>query len=166
MNLSLYKVADEYVISCNELFESVGDELSYDDIKDTLDSLSGDVEKKSLNVAGYYKNLQKELDAMKAYEKEIKARISVVENQSKRLKEYLKYNMERCEIKKISGPEFSISIRKCPASVVIDNADYIQRKYILKTEIHYDKKKIRKDLRSDIDVDGAHLQYSTSLVIT
>ncbi len=157
MKLSLYKVSNDYLQACENLFERE-EELSADVVNDTLEGLAGDVELKSLNVAAYYQNLKKEINAMKEYEKDMRDRRRVKENKNERLREYLKENMERCDIQKIAGPEFTISLRKSPDSVIIDSANDLHEDFILGVEIRADKTKIKQALQDGKPVEGAHLE--------
>lgn len=156
MSLTLYKVANEYQDKHNFLLQQEG-EFSAQVIADTMESLAGDLETKSLNVAGFYKNLHLEIDAMKEYESEMRERRKICENYAERLKEYLKNNLEKCKITKIKGTEFTISIRKLPAKVVVDNADILASEFISKIEVYGDKAAIKKALQADKEVKGAHL---------
>ncbi len=164
MNLSLYKVADEYLQACESLL-SQKDDIPIEAIADTIEALAGDVELKSINIAAYYKNLQKEVAAMKEYEKEMKARRQRLENNAERLREYLKSNMQRCGIQNIKCTEFTISIRNTPASVVIDDACRLPQEYISRIEIHANKNKIKHAIQAGEQIPGAHLETGTSLII-
>lgn len=164
MNLSLYKVADEYLQVCEALLDQK-DELPAEVIANTIEALAGDVEKKSINVAAYYKNLQKEVAMMKEYEKEMRERRRRLENHAERLREYLKSNMQRCGIQKIKGTEFTISIRKSPDSVVIDDAYSLPQDYIDHIDIHPDKNKIKQAIQAGEKIPGAHLETGSSLII-
>ncbi len=164
MNLNLYKVASDYLEACNHLlsFEEV---LPVEAIHDTLEGLAGDVEEKALSVAAYYKNLQKEIIAMKEYEKEMRVRRKHLENNADRLKEYLKSNMERCNLTKIKGLEFTLSIRKNPSMVIVDDPYALPQNYIARIDVHPDKNKIKFALQQGEKICGAHLEDGTSLMI-
>ena len=164
MNLSLYKIAEEYLQACEWLLDQQ-DELPAEVIANTLEAVAGDVEEKSINVAAYYKNLVKEVEAMKEYEKEMRERRQRLENHAERLREYLKSNMERCGILKIKSTEFTISIRKSRDSVVIDDVDNLPKDYISRIEIYPDKNKIKQALQDGQEIPGAHLESGTSLNI-
>ena len=163
MNLALYKVADHYLRACEDLRECA--ELPQQAIADTLESLSGDVEHKALNIAAYYKNLQAEIADMKEYETDMRLRRRRLEHHADKLKTYLKENIERCGITKIKGQEFSISIRKNPPSVIIDDERVLPNDYISRIEIHPDKTKIKAAIQSGETIEGAHIENSTSLII-
>ncbi len=58
--------------------------------------------------------MEAEQEAVKSERERLQARERAVNNQIKRLKEYLLSNMEGCQIQKISCPQFDISIRNNP----------------------------------------------------
>ena len=162
MKLNLYTVSEIYLSACESLLEM--DELPDDVVADTIESLSGEFEEKAINVAGYCKNLQKEIEAMKNYERDMKERRNVLEKQVTRLTEYLKTNMEKCHFSKIKGAEFTISIRLCPASVVIDDIDELPSQFSM-LKMLPDKMLIKRALQNGTHLEWAHLENKTSLVI-
>ena len=164
MNITLYEVADNYLAACNQLL-SVEDELPIDVFNDTLDSLSGEFDRKALNVAAICKNLEAEILAMLDYERAMRVRRKKSENNLERLKEYLKSNMQRCDITKITGNELTVSLRKSPPKVIIDDIDALDESFIARFEAHPDKKKIKETLEKGDLVTGAHLENNKSLII-
>jgi hypothetical protein len=163
MNLSLYQVSNEYRTAFDDLLERE-DEFPAEVIADTLEGLAGNVQEKSINVAAYYKNLKTEIEAMKDYEKNMKKRRIIAENKAVRLINYLKDNMEMCGINKITGPEFTLSIRKSPDSVHVDDLQSIPSEY-LNTVVSANKIKIKEALKSGCDIIGVHLESGSNLII-
>lgn len=156
--LSLYNIATEYQRVLEELNDALDNEdITQESFNDTLDSLSADVEGKSLNVAAYYKNIEKEIDAMKEYENNMKSRRYAAQNKLEKLREYLKSNMQRCAISKIKGPEFTISIRKGVESIEIENPALIPQEYVKDVNINYDKRLIKQAIKDGVDVPGVCL---------
>lgn len=165
MNLSLYSVTDKYMQACDVLAEQCAD-IPETAIADTLDALEGEVKDKALNVAGYYKNIQKEIAAMKEYVVDMTEKRRKLKRYSDRLENYLKDNMERCGISKIKGPEFSLSIRKKAPSIVIEDLEEIPQAFICcKTELIPDKLSIRAAIKDGDKVPGAYMQNGTTLII-
>lgn len=86
---------------------------------DWLDA-GGDFRNKALAVAGY---IQEQLDLAEMRKQQVKRLQELQkhsENKAARLKEYLKYNMERANIDKIEGVYNVLSLRKAPAKVQLD----------------------------------------------
>ena len=157
--MKLYEITDQF--KQLEKMEGIDPEV----MRDTLDSISGDVAEKGKGVAAYFQNLDAEVNAMKDAEARIKARRVSIEKNSEFLKGYLLRNMLECEVTEISCPEFKITIRK-PQKVVNIYGDvnscYINTK-IVET---VNKAAIKSHLKEGIDIAGAELvDGKTSLII-
>jgi len=164
--LSLYNIATEYQRILEELIDALdNEEITQESFNDTLDVISVDVEDKSLNVAAYYKNIEKEIEVMKEYENNMKSRRYAAQNKLEKLREYLKSNMQRCDITKIKGPEFTISIRKGIDSVEIENTELIPKQYVKDVTINYDKRLIKQAIKDGVDVPGVCLIKSKDTLI-
>jgi hypothetical protein len=156
--MKLYELATQY----KDFFDNL-DDLPEEAIQDTLEGLTGEIQVKGQNVAAYFQNVEADIEAMKEAEKRIAARRKPMENKVKWLKEYLKLNMERCEITEISCPEFTVKIKKNPPKLVIDNEAALPSKYSSeKVTIVIDNAQIKKDLKTET-VEGAHLEQGTRL---
>jgi len=84
------------------------------------------------------------------------------------VREYLKFNMERTGISKIDSPYFRISLRQNPVSVVVDNEGSIPCEFFRYPEApppSVDKKAIKAAIEAGEEVNGAHLERGTSLII-
>jgi len=158
--MELYKIANNYYKVLNDM----GDIFDIECIQNTLDGIEEEFSSKALNVAAYVKRQEKQINAMAEYEKEVSKRRKTLQNKNENLKKYIQENMEKCNKNKIDGIEFSISIRKCPPSVIIDE-QLISDDYISKIVKHFDKNKIKESLVSGIDVIGAKLEVKNSLTI-
>ena len=121
-----------------------------------LNSLGEEIEDKAENIAKLIKNYESDINAFKEEEKRIAERRRTLENDVKRLKEYLFNNMKLTGKTKFKKGTFSFNIAKNPPSVEIVNQDIISSDYKVLTEV-LDKKAILKDLRNGKDVQGAIL---------
>lgn len=162
---SLYVIAAEYQAAVVQLSE-----LDLDDqtIADTLESLSGDMEAKSVNVAMFAKSLEATAASIKIAEGQMAARRKAIEARAERVLDYIKSNMIATGITKIECPYFKLSIRDNPPSVVIDSSGLIPAEYMRQAEApppSPDKKSIAEALKSGVDVPGAHLQHGQRLEI-
>lgn len=129
-----------------------------------LNSLDEEIEDKAENIAKLIKNYEADIEAFKTEEKRIAERRRTLENDVKRLKEYLFSNMKLTGKTKFKKGTFSFNIAKNPASVEITNADIISSDYKVLTEV-IDKKAILTDLKEGKDVQGAILKQNESLRI-
>ena len=129
-----------------------------------LNSLDEEIEDKAENIAKLIKNYEADIEAFKTEEKRIAERRRTLENDVKRLKEYLFNNMKLTGKTKFKSGTFSFNIAKNPPSVEITNQDIISSDYKVLTET-IDKKAILTDLKEGKDVQGAILKQSESLRI-
>ena len=127
----------EYLIEMGE---------STEELEAVLNSIGGEIEDKAENIAKIIKNNEADIKAFKEEEKRIAERRKTLENDVKRLKEYLYNNMKLTGKTKFKRGTFSFNIAKNPASVEITNADIISSDYKTYTEV-LDRKAIYKTLK-------------------
>ena len=129
-----------------------------------LNSLGEEIEDKAENIAKLIKNYEADIEAFKTEENRIAERRRTLENDVKRLKEYLFNNMKLTGKTKFKKGTFSFNIAKNPASVEIVNQDIIPMDYRELVEV-INKKDILQDLKNGKDVQGAILKQGESLRI-
>ena len=135
-----------------------------EELQAVLDSLGEEIEDKAENIAKLIKNYEADIEAFKTEEKRIAERRRTLENDVKRLKEYLFNNMKLTGKTKFKKGTFSFNIAKNPASVEIVNQDIIPMDYRELVEV-INKKDILQDLKNGKDVQGAILKQGESLRI-
>lgn len=163
--LTLYRLADEFQLAAERLADLDLDEQT---LSDTLEGLQGELEVKATNVAMFAKNLEATAEQIKLAESAMAARRTAIENRAKRIREYLKLNMERTGILKIDSPYFKIAIRDNPPAVVIDAASQIPETFMRQPEpppAVADKKLIAEALKMGATVPGCHLERGTRIEI-
>ena len=165
MNVTLFKLADEYIAAAQQLAEMDLDEQT---VADTLDGLSGDLEVKATNVAMFTRNLEATAEAIKGAESQMAARRNAIEKRAERLRQYLKAQMERTGIQKIESPYLLLAIRNNPPSVHIEAPELIPASFMRTPPpppAEIDKKAISEALKAGLDVPGARLKSGTRLEI-
>lgn len=161
---ALYNLATEYRAAADRLHDlDVPEEV----IADTLEGLAGEVEAKSTNVAFVVRNLEALADQIKAAEGEMAKRRKAIENRAARIRDYLKTNMERCEISKIESPYFVISLCNNPESVEIMDESLIPRDYLREIPVSFqpDKSLIKVAIKEGYEVPGCALKRTQRLQI-
>ncbi len=79
------------------------------------------------------------------------------------VKGYIKSAMERQGLKKAKFVNFTVSVAKTPAKVVVDNEQLVPAKYwVEKTTNSIDKKSLKEALKEG-EVEGAKLESGTTL---
>lgn len=165
MNLTLYKLADQYAQAVERLSD---DDLPPEAIADTLEALQGDLHAKTTNVAMFAQNLDSLANQIREAEKAMSHRRKVLENKAASIRQYIKENMERADISKIECPYFKLSIKKNPPSVEIYDEAAIPEVYKKQPEpppLVPDKKMIAEVIKGGGTVDGARLIQNTRLDI-
>lgn len=162
---ALYIIANEYRAAAETLADL---ELDEQTIVDTLESISGDIEAKSIAVAMFARNLEASAAAIKEAEAAMTARRKAVEKRADNLRRYLQSCMEVAGIKKIECPHFAMTIKNNPASVDVFDALQVPAEFMRQPEPpppSPDKKAIADALKTGVDVPGARLVQGQRLEI-
>lgn len=162
--MKLYEITYELEASLDALLNE--ETLSIDEIGKALEPLKMQFNAKAINISSYIGNLEATAEAIKIAERDMMQRRKTLENRTQSIKAYLKVNMIKNDIKKISCPYFDIFLRKSKGKVIIDNQVLLPDRFIRTTTIKEpDKIKIKEDLDNHKSVPGAHLENSQSLII-
>lgn len=125
-------------------------------INDTLESIKGDIKEKAQNIAHVNANMAARIEAIDNEIKRLQAAKKVQQNKQNALKDYLRHNMESCDISKIECDLFSITLRKPVDVVVIDDDQQVPQDY-WKVVKSVDKSLVKKALKDGAVVKGARL---------
>ena len=161
---ALFELAAEYRAISDKLHDLDMDEQT---ISDTLESIGGDLQEKSVNVAKYFRNMEADADKIEEAAKAMMERAKAIRKRSASLKKYLHDNMERAGITKIESPWFVISIKTNPASVKIDAESLIPDDYMREIPARFepDKKMIKSAMDEGYQVPGCYIERGTRLEI-
>jgi hypothetical protein len=165
MSLSLYVLSQEYRAAADQLADL---DLPEDVVRDTLESISGDLEAKSVNVASFVRNLEASAEQIKEAEAAMAARRKAIEKRAANVRKYLLDNMLAAGISKIECPYFKLAVRDNPPSVVINEPALIPDAYLTDPPPPPrapDKALIKKAIQDGFDVPGAHLARGKRLEI-
>jgi uncharacterized protein YeeX (DUF496 family) len=162
---ALYELANEYRAAAATLSEL---DLDPQTIADTLESLSGDLETKAVNVAKFARNIEAMAAQIKDAEKSMADRRKALEKRADGLRAYILHCMQATEIQKIECPYFALTIKKNPPAVVIEDEAQIPAAFMVQPEPPPptpDKKAIAVSLKAGQDVPGARLFAGVRLEI-
>lgn len=152
----LYEYSNDYKKLIDELEQN--DELTIEQQKELLDSVKENIENKSINVGAYIKNMEIEQDAILNHIKQMNDRLKKVTRRIENMKDYLKYNMQSCNIDKIVSSKFNICIKNNPCKVVISDETQVEDIYIKeKVTKSIDKELIKSHLKNGLLLDYATL---------
>jgi hypothetical protein len=163
--LSLYQLSGNYLQALDFLTDPDLD-LPIEAINDTLESLTGELEDKAINVAKFLKNMEATAEAIKNAETDMAKRRKALENRVQSLKDYLKGNMVNTGISKIECPYFKLSIQNNPAAVNVFDEEAVPlefKKQVVSWSI--DKTAIKHAINGGKNVAGATLTNGKRLVI-
>lgn len=154
----LYEITHSYS-NLISLLENIEDEeIDSESINKLLASISGELTDKATDIAAVIKNIEHLSAGIKDAEKRLKERRNAIDSKLESLKNYLVFNMQQCNINKITSPQFEISLKKKPTSVVIEKEDAIPAEFMrMKITTDPDKIAIKDVLSRGGVVEGAVL---------
>ena len=138
------------------------EELSFDDVKDTLDAIQDEQKRKYDAMQKMILSLEGDVDTLKNREKKLNERRKSYENKIKLLKNYMLDSMKYKGETKFKTEEFTYFIRKSD-STQIDDENAIPDKYKVVQAPKINRTQIKKDIKAGIDVAGASLVENESL---
>lgn len=131
-------------------------------LADTIDSINLAVEDKLEGYAMVVRNIESDIDGLKAEEKRLADRRKSLENGVKRMKEAMHDALVLTGEKKVKTPRFTISLRKSSAVEVVDES-LIPEEFVKVTK-SINKSDLAKKLK-EAEVPGAKLVENQSLQI-
>ncbi|WP_340299295.1 siphovirus Gp157 family protein [Staphylococcus coagulans] len=138
------------------------EELSFNDVKDTLDAIKDEQKRKYDAMQKMILSLEGDVDTLKNREKKLNERRKSYENKIKSLKNYMLDSMKYKGETKFKTEEFTYFIRKSD-STQIDDENAIPDKYKVVQAPKINRTQIKKDIQAGIDVAGASLVENESL---
>ncbi|CAK0763906.1 Viral Gp157 protein [Gammaproteobacteria bacterium] len=164
MNMSLYELTGQYA----EAAETLEDlDLPEEVVRETLEALETEIAVKAQNIGALILNLEAEANKIETAEKRLADKRLTLKNRAKWIRDYLFSGMQTAGLKKIKSPDglFTLSIRKNPPSVTIDDQNMIPDRFIRTiTEVSVDKVALREELKIR-EVPGARLEVGERLEI-
>lgn len=154
---NIYELTDQYKEIENMLYDGETEEQV---IKDTLESIDGEIEDKADNYAKLIKNMMSDAEALKAEENRIKTRRMALENRVDGLKKMLQANLEFIGKTKFKTVLFSFSVSKnggIQPLTITDNIGDIPGKYLIPQDPVVDKEAVR-ELLKEKEVEWAQLE--------
>jgi hypothetical protein len=164
--MNLFEIQAAYQEALEALTDPEAD-IPIEAIADTLEGIEGMFNDKAVNVTKFIRNLEATAEAIKEAEEQMAKRRKAFESQAKRLRDYLKANMEAAGITNIKSPWFNLRIQKNPPAVKIVDERLIPS--VFKAEIvtfKLDKASIKQTLEAGEEVPGAEMTQGTRLVVS
>ena len=158
--MKLYEISVFY----NQLMEAVENgDIAIDDMKDTLDAISEDLNTKINNICKLMRNLESDEKAFKEEATRLYDCAKRAKEKREYLKEYVDETLKSMGISKVETELFKLSYRKSKA-VNITSFEALPDDY-LKVTTTIDKAGIKKALADGEEVAGAELVENMTLQI-
>lgn len=160
--MTLYEITGRFVELLTWAEDPDVDEQAF---QDTLESLTAEIEEKADGYAKIIRQLQGEVEAIKAEVDRLTNRKTAIENHITFMKKNLEQSMIATGKEKFKTELFSFNIQNNPASVVLDvDEDKVPDQYSVITK-KVDKKGILQAIKNGEEIEFAHLEQSRSLRI-
>jgi hypothetical protein len=160
----LYQLVQQH----RELARLDPEEIDEQTLLDTLEGLEGEITVKAQSCAATVRNMEVFAETIDAAAKQMKERADRLRRKSEWLRAYLLNNMQAAGISKITAPEFTVSIRKNPPAVIVDENVKLPDEYMVTPPApppKPDKQKISAALKAGKTIDGCALVQGERLEI-
>ena len=154
--MKLYEITDAY-LSLDEVEKT-------EDVIKVLDGIKDEFDKKAENTVKVIRNFEADIQALRDEEKRLADKRKSLEKKKEDLKEYLYFNMERLNVRKVNAGIFDINIQKNPQSIKILDEATIPLKYKILT-YNLDKKQLKEDIKNGAEIKGAELVQTEGIRI-
>ncbi|EHV5273042.1 siphovirus Gp157 family protein [Staphylococcus pseudintermedius] len=158
---NIFQINEKYL----EVLEMANQDIDPQIIQDTLKSIESELNEKVDNITGLKRSVDGDIDVINKEIKRLKEIKEKKQNLSDRLKRILQDMLEQRNLKNYRTPTNYIYKRKNAPSVYIKNMKMLDKSYFIQQEPTLNKEQIKKDIKAGIEVPGAELRGSESLVI-
>ena len=134
-------------------------------LEETLESIEGAIEDKLESYAMVIRNIESDVEGLKAEEKRLADRRRVMENGIKRMKGNMQDAMSSTGEKKIKGEKFTFTIQKNPPSLKVLDESIIPKEFFVEVAPSLDKKAVMERLKANEEIPGAQISQGESLRI-
>ena len=163
--MTIYQITNDYL----QLMQMMEDpELDPQTLADTMEGIEGELEDKADNYARVMKNMEADLNGIKAEIERLSTRKKTIENNIKRMKEALQFSMETTGKTKFKTELFSFGIRKNAPAVIMDEPyiENVPERFLKYSDPTINRSAIKEAIQNGEDLEGlAHLEQSSSLSI-
>lgn len=157
---TLYKLTGSYA-QVQQMIED-----GTEGLEDTLESIEGALSDKLESYAMVIRNIESDVEGLKAEEKRLADRRKVMENGVLRMRKSMQDSLSSTVDKKVVGEKFTFSIRKNPPALKVLDEKLIPKKFISTSTVHtINNKAIVEQLKAGNKVAGAELSQGESFQI-
>lgn len=153
---NIFQINQQY-LQIAQILEENGGEVT-EELENELAINREQLETKGINYALVIRQIDGESEILDREIKRLQALKKAKDNTLDRLKNTIKDAMLLHGVDSIKGDLINLSIRKSPASVILENEDIIPDTYKIEQPKKIDKKLIGEDLKKGLEVAGATLK--------
>ena len=162
--MKLYELSQNFR-NLQQVLENAGEDENLKELViNSMKELECDLSTKVENIVRLIKNLQAEVEALKAEEKRLAKERKIRENKIENLQGYLFDTINGLEKREVEGGIFTVSIKKNPPKAIVEDLNAIPKQFIVNTP-SVDKKMIKEALKNGEKIEGAKLVQEESLKI-
>lgn len=159
---NIYEILDKYKF-IQQLIEDGAPEEAF---IEALNAIDGELAEKLENYAAVIKNIESDINGIKAEIDRLNERKKAMESSVKRMKENMQTAMIETGQTKVKGEKFSFNVQKNPPSLLVHDDSLIPIDYIKMEEVKtIDKKAILAELKNGADIQGVEIQQGESIRI-
>lgn len=153
---NIFQINQQY-LQIAQILEENGGEIT-EELESELAINREQLETKGINYALVIRQIDGESEILDREIKRLQGLKKAKDNVLERLKNTIKDAMLLHGVDSIKGDLINLSIRKSPASVIVENEDLIPDSYKIEQPKKVDKKLILDDLKKGIEVAGTTLK--------
>lgn len=165
-NLSLIKYELKEINNIVNFLDSENNELDEKAINDTKESVSLLLAEKSNQLELILKDLESKEEKCKEIADFYAKKAKQANEKRKALKELIITTMKGLGTKRLETETGTFTIKNNAPSLKIDNEDLIPQKFVSYIQTRkIEKNEIKKEIKNGVEIPGAHLEISQSLLI-
>ena len=162
-SLKLYQLSDQYLQLAQKLADM---DLDAQTVADTIEAsgLTDEFAAKAQGIEMVFRELTKDLPAIDAEIKRLKALKEHRERVAEGLHEYLRFHMQQTGITKIDAPLFSISLRANPPSVDVFDEAQVPNKFLV-PKYQVSKTLLKEAMAQGQEIPGARMVQTHRITV-
>ncbi|MER2047277.1 MAG: siphovirus Gp157 family protein [Solibacillus sp.] len=158
---NIYEITDKYKF-IQQLIEDGAPEEAF---VEALNAIDGELAEKLENYAAVIKNIESDINGIKAEVDRLNERKKAMESSVKRMKENMQTAMIETGQTKVKGEKFSFNIQKNPPSLKVHDETLIPEIFFTQPAPVLDKKLLLGALKEGYEYKGAEIQQGESIRI-
>ncbi|MFD1205820.1 siphovirus Gp157 family protein [Sporosarcina contaminans] len=158
---TIYEIADSFKLIQSLIEEGVDEDVFAEALAQNKMELSEKLE----GYAMVMKNVESDIEGLKAEEKRLSDRRKSMESKIKRMKEAMHAAMSSTGEQKIQGEKFTFTIQKNPPSLKLVDDKLIPKEYFIKVDPVINRKAIMEQLKNGVEIAGVEISQGESLRI-